>query len=73
MLAPTLVNHGTEAGEPVVAGFGPLLPLEVATKTPALAANRKAISSGPMAKDPETNRIVDDVHAVGHSLINCCS
>ena len=53
VLAPTLVNHGTDAGLPVVAGFGPLLPFEVATKTPASAANRNATSSGPTANEPD--------------------
>ena len=52
VLAPTLVSQGTEAGLPVVAAPGPELPLEVATKTPASAANRKARSSGPIVNEP---------------------
>ena len=39
--------QGTQVGDPVVAGPGPLLPAESATKTPASAAYRKASSSGP--------------------------
>ena len=39
-LAPTLVSHGTEAGPPMVPAPGPELPADVATKTPASAANR---------------------------------
>ena len=51
VLAPTLVSHGTEAGLPVVAAPGPLLPFDVATNTPASAAKRKAMSSGPIANE----------------------
>ena len=42
VLAPTVVSHGTEAGEPTVPAPGPLLPAELATKTPASEAPRKA-------------------------------
>ena len=45
VLAPTVVSHGTEAGPPIVAAPDPLFPAEVATKTPASAANRNAMSS----------------------------
>ena len=39
-LAPTVVSQGTEAGPPMVAAPGPEFPADVATKTPASAANR---------------------------------
>ena len=42
VLAPTEVTQGASAGEPIVVGAGPLLPAEVATKTPASRAARKA-------------------------------
>ena len=46
--AATEVSHGTEAGEPTVSAPGPALPAELATKTPASDAPRKAISSEPI-------------------------
>ena len=46
-----LVSQGTDAGLPVVAAAGPLLPLDVATNTPASAAKRNATSSGPIDAD----------------------
>jgi hypothetical protein len=50
-LAATVVSHGTEAGEPTVPAPGPSLPAELATKTPASAALRKAIESSPITVD----------------------
>src|SRR5437867_1485249 len=47
--AATEVTQGAPAGEPMVPGFGPSLPVEVATKMPASDAYRKAISSGSTA------------------------
>ena len=38
VLAPTVVSQGMVPGLPSVAGFGPELPAELATKTPASAA-----------------------------------
>src|SRR3954451_2502861 len=49
--APTVVSHGTEAGEPTVEAPGPELPAELATNTPASEAPRKATSSGPITVD----------------------
>src|SRR4051812_28004740 len=49
--APTVVSHGTEAGEPTVPTPGPELPAELATNTPASEAPRKACSSGPKTYD----------------------
>ncbi len=43
--APTDSNQGELAGEPIVAGPGPALPAEVATKIPASRAARKASES----------------------------
>src|SRR6478736_5513105 len=40
VLAPTVVTHGTDAGEPTVPAPGPLLPAELATNTPASDAPR---------------------------------
>ena len=45
-VAPTAVIQGTPDGVPTVPAPGPALPLDVATKTPASAANRNAMSSG---------------------------
>ena len=39
-VAPTVVIHGTDAGPPIVPAPDPSLPAEVATNTPASAANR---------------------------------
>ena len=52
VLAPTLVIQGTVAGLLTVLGSGPSLPADVATKTPASAANRKAIWSAPVRLAP---------------------
>ncbi len=52
VLAATVVIHGTLAGPPMVLKPLPLLPADVATNTPASAANRKARSSGPVRPAP---------------------
>src|SRR4051795_3582939 len=46
LAAATEVSHGAEVGVPTVPGAGPSLPAELATKTPASEANRKATSTG---------------------------
>ena len=48
VLAPTDVTHGADAGLPVVAAPGPVLPFDAATHTLASAANRNAMSSAPV-------------------------
>jgi hypothetical protein len=49
VLAPTAVTHGASAGEPTVAAPWPALPAEVATNTPARAANRNETASASEA------------------------
>src|SRR5213592_1228303 len=49
--APTEVIQGTAVGVPTVPGSGPSLPAELATKTPASEAPRKANSTGSMTFD----------------------
>src|SRR4051794_33036151 len=53
VLAPTVVSHGTEAGEPTVPAPGPSLPAELATKTPAPEAARYAMPSAPRKREVE--------------------
>ena len=70
VLAPTVVSHGALPGEPIVSAPGPLLPADVATNTPASAANRNAMSSAPGRLAPAADRVVDDVDAVEHRLVD---
>ena len=53
VLALTDVTHGVDAGLPVVAGLGPVLPFDAATHTLASAANRYAMSSAPVTVGAE--------------------
>ncbi len=56
--APTEVSHGASAGEPVVAGSGPSLPFEVATKMPAARAFRKpTVSKSSHSSDGDAEPI----------------
>ncbi len=54
----TVVTHGP--GWATVDEPGPLLPAEVATKMPASAANRKAISTGSrkLVREPLTEKLM---------------
>ena len=58
MLAATVVSHG-ELWATVLAA-GPLLPAEVAAKTPASAENRNASSTGSTTnvREPENERLM---------------
>ena len=69
-LAPTEVTQGTDAGLPTVDGLGPALPAEVATNTPASAANKKAMSSGRSDQGAAPDRVVDHVDAVGNGGVD---
>src|SRR6476661_9240346 len=56
--AATVVTHGAKC--PVVPAPGPSLPADVATKTPALYASRKAISAGSVygSVPPEMEKLM---------------
>ena len=53
VLAATVIFHGALCATLLVPTVSPLLPAEVETKTPASAANMKAISSASTMNDAD--------------------
>ena len=71
MPAATVVTHGLLCA--TVVAPGPLLPAEVATKTPASAAPKNAISTGSteLVRLPEIEKLITSTPSAVASSIAC--